>query len=692
MLIVASTLSVSLPSASAVSVAIASLTPSSGKVGTTVRIIGTVNTTDGLYRIWFAQQMVKEADASGNSVNATFAVPATPQGNYTVTLQDVVKSINATKSFQVVSAFYVKTIMMPTSPEQLQEGSTVNIQVNATGGKANTAYSANITINAPTPSNETYWTLIPLNTANDGSGFGTVVYPNDFHGTTRVPHTNYTGVYNIFFNKTIATSAFTIGLTNFTQYHRHQTVDIKATGYKLNENVMIKITYGGKTIIPIITAIATNGGLVQADWPVPANASARSTYTLNVTSFSSSPTVKNAPDVQNFTVPGFNVNVTTENLAKEPVQGVKVQAFENGKSVVDATSDSNGLTQPQIALEIGNYTFEAFYKSTIVQERSISITNAVSFVLYCNLTNLKISVIAVKDGTNIMVPGAEAYLTRENKTITTDINGTAIAHSLLPSVNYTLNSSRYGVSFNVTKLSSLLVNQNVAAWYNISFILPTFTLRVNVTNANGEPIPNAMVEAQESMGGLLYEDNTNTEGTATILRCAFGKYNITIYDAEGIKLNETAVSVLNQTLLVQDIHISCKLSGLTLSVKVVDYFGQPISNVKVTLEQDDLAPRSDYTQSNGEATFSGISGGNLQITIYLSDQAQPYVAEGLSLASSTTVGIKLEKYVMLAGFLVETTSLVTAMLIAASAILILLVEVYRRKRVKPLPKPELERK
>jgi hypothetical protein len=688
MLIVASTLSIFLPLASAVDVTIISLTPSSGKVGTTVRIIGTVNTTDGLYRVWFAQQIVKETNASENSVNATFTIPTVPQGNYTITLQDVGKNINATIPFQVISAFYINTILMPTSPEQLQENGTVNIQVNATGGIANTVYSANITVNAPTPSNETYWALVTLtNTTTTGNGVATVVYPNDFQGKSRAPHTNYTGTYSIAFNTTMAISTFTIGLTNSTEYHRRQIVDIKAAGYKLNETVTIKITFGGKTINST-NVNATEGGLVLADWPVPRNASI-GTYTLNVTSNSSSPTVKEPPDIQSFTVPGFGVNVTTENLAKEIVQGVKVQVFEDGKSIVNATSDSNGLTQPQMKLEIGNYTCKAFYKNATVQERSINITNAVSFIFYCNLTNLKISVIAVKDGINIMVPEAKIYLTRENKTLTTDINGTTIAHSLLPSVNYTLNVTRYGVSFNVTKLSTLLIDENLTAWYNMTFILPTLTLRVNVTNANGEPGNDAVVKVQELMGGILYENNTNNEGIA-IFQCVFGKYNITIYDPEGIKLNETAISILNQTLSIQNVSISCKLWGLTLSIKVVDYFGQPISNVNVTLQQDDLAPRSRLTQSNGIATFSSISGGNIQITLYLSSPTQPYMVEGFFVDSSATIGIKLDKYVTLAGFLVETSSLITAILIIASVILVLSVEVYRRKRLKPQKKNELE--
>ena len=686
MLVVTSSFMMFFPSARAVNVAITSLTPLSGKVGTTVSLIGTINTTNGLYRIWFAEQMIKEANASGNSVNATFLVPAFPKENYTITLQDAETNKNATTLFQVVSAFYINTIMMPSPPKRLQENSTVNIQVNATGGKANTVYSANITVNAPTPSNETYWDLVKLtNTTTTGNGVATVVYPGNFHGKSQAPNTNYTGTYDIAFNKTLATNTFTIGLTNSTQYHRFQIVGIKAAGYKLNETVTIKIAFEGQTINST-NENATEGGLIVADWAVPRNASI-GIYTLNVTSISHVPTIKIPPDVQNFIVPGFEVNVTAENLAKETVQGVSVQTFENGKSVANATSGPNGLAQMQ--LEIGNYTCKAFYEKATVQESSLNITNATSFVFYCNLTNLKISVITVN---NVMVPGVKIHLTRENTTIMTDINGTAVAHSLLPDVNYTLNATRYGVSFNVTKLTSLLVNQNLTAWYNVTFILPTVTLRVNVSDAVGEPIPNATVKAQELTGGLPYQNNTNSEGITTISKCTFGKYDMTIYDAEGIKLNETVISILNQTLSVQNVSISCKLWGLTLSVKVVDYLGQPLSNVNVTLQQEGLAPRSQRTQSNGVATFSSVSGGNLQITIYLSGQTQPYMAEGLYLANSMTIGIKLEKYVLLAGFLVETSSLVTVILIAASVILILFVEVYRRKRTKLQQKPESEHK
>ncbi len=664
---------------SAVDVEITSITPSIGKVGDIVRIVGTINKTDGMYRIWFANIIVNEATAVGNVVNATFHVPAVPKGNHTITLEDIENNRNDTKMFSVEPAYYVKAIVTLDPPMQLQENSNVTIQVNVTGGAPDTIYYANITVKPPNPRNETYLRIVTLsNTTDTGSGYATLVYPNDFNG---MPNTNYVGTYTVAFNKTatdaLATDTFTIGLTNATEYHRRQFVGIKAAGYYSNESVTIKITSEGETIYSIINVNATEEGLVLANWTVPENASI-GIYTVNITSTWLPPnaTIKIPPDIQNFTVPGFDINVTTKNLAGDIVQGATVKVFENGNLVVNKTSNSNGLVT--MTLEIGNYTFQAFYKGEKVYEDILPITSAAPHILDCNLTNLKISVYAIKDGIEIGVREAKIYLTRENKTLTTNINGTVITRSLLPNVNYTLNASRYGVSFNVTNLSTLLVNGNAVAWYNLTFICPTKSLQVNVTNVNGEPINNARIKVQELMGGLLYENNTTINGIA-IFNCAFGKYVITVYDVEGIKLNETTVSMFEDL----NVTLRCKLWGLTVSIKVVDYFGQPISNVKIMLQREGSAPRSKYTQLDGIATFDSITGGNLQINLYLFDQTQPYIAQYLFVDSSTTIGIKLGAYVMLAGFFVETSHLITAIIIVVSVIMVLLIEVYRRRHFKP---------
>ena len=117
-------------------------------------------------------------------------------------------------------------------------------------------------------------------------------------------------------------------------------------------------------------------------------------------------------------------------------------------------------------------------------------------------------------------------------------------------------------------------------------------------------------------------------------------------------------------------------------MKVVDYFGQPISNAKVTWQLDGLQD-SALTKSDGLVTFSNIIGGDLQVTVYIPGQSQPFMVTTSFVDSSKAIEIKLDKYVILAGFLVETSNLTTAMIIAATVLLVLLIEVYRRKRLKP---------
>jgi len=665
-----------LPNANAVDVAITSIKPSSGKVGDLVRVIGTINKTDGRYKIWFADKNVNETTAVGNVVNATFYVPVLPRGNYTVTLEDVESNLNATPTwFFIETAYYIKEITAPKPPKQLQENSTVTIQVNITGGESNTIYYANVSIKPPIPRNETYWKIVPLsNTTNTGNGDVTLVYPNDFGGASS---TNYAGLYSIAFNKTatttLAASSFTIGLTNATEYHRRQIVGIQAAGYHANESVTIKITSSGKTIHPILNVNATSDGLILANWTIPENASIDTTYTLNITSNWLPPnaTIKTPADIQNFTVPGFNINVTTKNLAGEIVKNVRVEVFENTTVIENKTSSTSGLVT--VKLEIGNYTFKAFYKESQVFERIFSINSEEPHVLYCNLTNMRILVLATKEESRIAVPGARIYLTRENKILTTDINGTAIATSLVSNASYTLNASRYGISFNVTSFPSLLLNGDAVAWYNVTFICPLQILQINLTDAESAPIANARIKAHELTGGLQYEGNTTTDGVANF-NCAFGKYRIEVFDPNGIKLNETTVDLFQD----ENVTIICRLWGLTISVKITDYFGQPISNIKVMLQREGLTPLSDLTGSDGIAIFNNVTGGDLQALIYLFDQSQPYMTRFFYADGPTTVGIKLEKYVVLAGFLIETVTLITAMIIIASVIAVLLIEIYRR--------------
>jgi len=85
------------------------------------------------------------------------------------------------------------------------------------------------------------------------------------------------------------------------------------------------------------------------------------------------------------------------------------------------------------------------------------------------------------------------------------------------------------------------------------------------------------------------------------------------------------------------------------------------------------------TESDGTVIFDGIVGGNLTVRVYLTDEKQPYATKTSLVDESKTIEIRLEKYVMLAGFLVETSQLTTAIIIVATVIIILLIEIYRKK-------------
>jgi hypothetical protein len=122
---------------------------------------------------------------------------------------------------------------------------------------------------------------------------------------------------------------------------------------------------------------------------------------------------------------------------------------------------------------------------------------------------------------------------------------------------------------------------------------------------------------------------------------------------------------------------------LNVSVQVVDYFGQPVSNANVTLQREGLETLSVLTQSDGTVTFNNIVGGNLQIAVFLHGQTQPSTTNGFYVDSSSTIQIKLAEYIILAGFLVDVSQLATVIIIVISIILILFLEIYRRKHLKP---------
>ena len=648
-----------------------SLIPSEGNVGVSVQVSSNLTTTDGRYEIRFDDSVVASGNASGIGVNATFVVPETFGGNHTIWVVDVATEDNASSIFSVTTA-YSLNIVVPESPRQLQEGDSAVIWANITGGDSSKTNAANVTVVAP--NNESYAAMVNVVTSSLGTGSASVVYPDSFSSN----RTFLVGDYDVSFNDTLATGAFIVGLTNATEYHRLQTVDVKAV-YQPNETV--NMTISGTNVRSSFNLTADSSGIVYStDFIVPSSASIGS-YMVNIFSTSANATLKNPVDTQNFTVPGFAVDVTAKNLAGNTVQAVQVRASENGTVLSSATTNSTG--EAVLKLETGTFTLDGYYLSRRVGTQDFEVTGPSATNLVCSLTNIGITVVAIADDNQLTIPEANVFLnsTSENRSLKTDITGNVVAYSMLPNFTYGLNMSRYGIPFNFTSIPTLLaVDGSAVPWVNLTFVCPAYSLQVQVTKRDGQSLEGVVVKIQEALGGLYSQGTTDGSGTVTF-SSALGTYTVTVYDSNGLQLNETSVELFKD----QNVSFTCSLYGLSVTVKVVDYFGQGLANMKVTLQRQGLTPLSQSTQGDGTATFNNTVGGDFQIAVYVGDETDPVSAveqtvEPLTNESAATVQIKLDKFVSLGGLLVDSSQFALALLVIVTVVLVVVLEVYRIRR------------
>lgn len=671
-------------------VTILSTTPSEGYVGDSVQVTANTTTENGNYTILFDGTQVKNGTAEGTLVNASFPVPHAISGLHNVTVR--ADSSEAKANFTVLTKYAI-TNDAPAMPKLLQENSTIGISLNVTGGESSPVYSANVTVR--TPANTTYWMNFSLASAGESGYYNASISYPSMGWTPSTPNTNFTGIYLISWlngTQVVGATSFFLGLTNSTQFHRGDSVDIKAVDYPPDQNVTITVSGVGVTYSPSpFNATVDADGVVHTNWTIPSDVPI-GVLRLSITPIPSSKSAAN--DTQVFEVPGFETEISTRNLADKPISDIFVKARDESTNInYTATSDSNGTAT--IMLENGTYFCEAFFRQVKVGETNITIVEEQQINFTCNITSMIVRVID-EQGFNIPFVSVELnfnYTTNldviENRTGQetngTDITGIVQFDSLLTNITYIMNASRYGQVFNQN--NNTVSNLPAVPYENITILCPAKRLPVKVIDTNDQPISNATVEAQELVGGLGYSNTTSSDGTA-ILQCTFGRYEIQTY-VEGILLNETTLDLFdNQNETV----IKCQLYGLTVSIKVVDYFGQPIPNAEVRLLREGLSARSSSTQSDGTATFGNVIGGNIQVAIYLSGQAQPCIERGFFVDSSTTapIEIRIEKYVVLLGFLIETSLFATVMIVVVAVICILSIEAYRRKRGKPQKAEEVE--
>lgn len=676
-LLLASTVLLLLPisnvSAQSESTTITQLSTSTGTVGQNVTLQGNIDTVNGTYDILFNNSVVLTKTSLVNAVNAVFAVPEVPGGDYNVTLRDSTSGNNATVTFTVVIGYSIEAL--PSSPVQLQEGNNVTLNINVTGGQAGNSYFANVTVVLPSPLSTKFSQNIALSsTSAGGTARAQITFPDEFSSSS----TNYTGTYTAYFNQSefLAYDQFTVGLTNSTTYHRNQSVPIQATGYQPGENATLTITNTEtNTTVHTENFTANDSGVFSTTWTVPSNTSIGN-YNITITPQT---TTKNITDTQLFSISGYLIQVRTLNLAGQLMPSIDIEALDIATSnIYNATSGSDGIAN--LNLEAGNCNITAFHLDVQVGQINPSITGAATYDLSCNLTNINVT---VKNADGVLMHSVDLTLAYQyisskdgstNNVIVqgkTDKFGNYVFNSTFTGISYVINASVYGKVFNIDNTISSLPAQPV---FDVNLICPTQNLTLTLLGSTSAPIDNARLTLIELTNGLFQNATTNDTGTVN-LQVTFGKYQLRVYSGN-VLLNQTTVEVFGDS----QITIQCSRYGIQVTVSVVDFFGQPISNANVTLYGSGNERLSGVTCSNGTVTFNNLIGGNMHVVAYPSGMENNYQAVSLTIDGSTTVPIKMGQFICLGLFLIGTNAFAVVILTLVS-LLLLVIGIFSRRKV-----------
>ncbi len=668
---------------------VTSLEPTSGPVGTLVRVIGEIDTPGGTYQFLWDGKTIKNDSCTAESkmVNGTFRVPPSTMGEHNVTLRDVTSSNATTPVLFTVTTTYR---LLP-KPRWVQEGLNTGLILSVNGGSANTSYRFTVIVIDPTGQNHTANLSVAMNSS--GSGQNTIRYYADFPSGA---HTNYLGTYQVTANQTLATTAFTVGLTDAAEYKRLETVYIRGSGYlQPDEQVWINLTFGGENVFSNKTSAAN--GVVEASWEIPANASL-GTYSVTLKSATVPGTTKPLADAQNFTVVKLQCLVQTKNLDGEPVANVTVELTDEATSQVLDRQKTNGTGWAKFLLKTGNYTFTALWKDEKAEISRLSnqvITGNSSLILECKLAQLRISV-KDRDGAPIsLVNITLAYnytMSNGQKTLGVDYLETnhmgLAAVNTLVDVKYRIEARRYDQLFNETLIERLTASR----WVNIT--CPTYTLSINVLDSRQLPVSNLQVAIYKwtVYDQPIFPPQVTNETGGTVFHLPLGRYKVSVLSYSQklgwVPLNETILDLFED----RQAQIHCKLLNLDLSVAVVDFFGNPFPNVIVKVEREGVEVKSSSTGSNGRVSLPNLIGGDYSISIYWGETSWGGLLgiETFRLDAPKEIVFKVDKYVVIGGNPIETSQLITLISISSMILLIVLALKYK-KILQIIPKKKAEK-
>lgn len=175
----------------------------------------------------------------------------------------------------------------------------------------------------------------------------------------------------------VASSSFTLSVTDNSYYERTQTINVQGSGYNASENVGVTIkTQTSSTTVYSQTLPATANGIVTASWKIPRNATIDSyIVTLNGVT-----THKTPPDVQTVSVRAATMYTTSIVSEKSTYQRTDTMEFSFQPTYPDGSIPSTGvglltLTRPSgksLTLTATYYsntqTFNATYTTTTTNQ------------------------------------------------------------------------------------------------------------------------------------------------------------------------------------------------------------------------------------------------------------------------------------------------------------------------------------
>jgi len=369
------------------------------------------------------------------------------------------------------------------------------------------------------------------------------------------------------------------------------------------------------------------------------------------------------------------VQIRTINLNKEPLTDVLIEVY----SVADGVENRVGVGMTNqtgwVGFHVANdsyYSFKAFWGDALVgglPKQHIT-SNVTINNFNCSLAHLKTVVIGEAKVTlpYVNVTLTYSYLTAKNQSVSksytfeTDENGTIVVSNLLTKANYTMEARRHGLLFNRTLIpdfSRLLKD----GWANVTIVCPTYTLLVHVVDSDKVPLPSVQVEVYEWGSQVLVGSGATNDRGGISFNCSFGKYKIRVHTYSDelkrrVVLNETVTGLTEDPTSLM---IHSKIFNIRPSVKVVDYFGQPIPNAMVEVERKIDHDWVKVDPLRKTDSFGGTSlptiGGEYRISMYVSGELCE--TRTLYLDETRVVVFKTDKYIVIGGNPIGTSQLTT---------------------------------